>query len=356
MKIFKKILAASTALIISASMFSCTWEEITITPDGSPIVVPGETGTVEKLTSDGAGGLAFSESAEGYIVTGYHGTVEDVFIPRSWNGRPVVGINSFAFYNNDTIATITITSAIKSIGKDALIGNYKVLCESHSPDCTEAECENEENKSHSSEGWHEGWYDKASDPSYVEWDCGNVGSFAWETIPNSTSTTADDDIIITKYIENPVKLTIPEKIANRTVVAIKSEAFMNCDTLESITLPSTIEKIGSFAFQSCTKLKSIKLPDGVTVISSYMFRGCVALESVEISSKTAEIASSAFADCPELKRMDIPSTVSTIGSMAFLNDTKLKIYLHGFEKIPETWNSNWNLLNNDKKVSYEFVN
>ncbi len=342
MKILKRLAVLLTAILMIPAMFSCSWGEVTITPPGGTPPPNDNNTTSEILTSNGTYGLVYDEGLDFCVVTGYHGTEADVFIPAEWNGKPVTGINSYAFNENETIESITITSAIKSVGKNALVGSYKVFCEAEGDtDCSDPDC----TSIHPS-GWHKAWYEKSADPSFVEWGSGSFGSFSW-------SSNEDGDIVITGYIENPSSLTIPEKIGKRTVVAIAMDAFKDCESLESITLPASLEKIGSFAFRYCTSLKTITLPESVTVISKYMFEGCSALEEVKISSKTVEIGDYAFANCKELLRIDIPNTVKVVGKYAFQKNTELKIHLWGIDKIPDTWHSEWNSDGNGGKLKYE---
>lgn len=50
-------------------------------------------------------------------------------------------------------------------------------------------------------------------------------------------------------------LNIPQKNSRgETVVEIKSKAFLDCDTLESIVIPSGVETIGEKAFRGCDSL------------------------------------------------------------------------------------------------------
>lgn len=329
----KKILLFAFIILFSLSLFSCSWDSVTITPSGTPVTPSGSTSSdssTEPLTSSGTYGLTYDEGLDFYTVSGYQGTEADVFIPAEFNGKPVTGINSYAFYENETVETITITSTVTLVASQALVGNYKVFCETEADVCGDEDC----SRIHP-DGWHKNWYDKSADPEYVEWGCGSFGSFSW-------TCNKDDEIIINGYIANPVSLNIPAKIGKRTVVAIAKDAFVDCTSLESISLPDTIEKIGSFAFRNCTSLKSVALPSGVTVISSYMFEGCTSLEEVTISSETTEIGSSAFANCTSLIRIDIPKTVKTVGSFAFLKDVKLEIHFLGFDSPPSGWDKNWN--------------
>ena len=57
---------------------------------------------------------------------------------------------------------------------------------------------------------------------------------------------------------NDNELKIPQKSPyGEVVVEIKSGAFKNCDVLETVTIPSTVERIGEGAFRGCISLAYI---------------------------------------------------------------------------------------------------
>lgn len=65
-----------------------------------------------------------------------------------------------------------------------------------------------------------------------------------------------------------------------SVETISTNAFHNCQDLESITLPSSLKTIESSAFSSCLNLSEIRLPTSLNAIQSYVFDGCSSLETV----------------------------------------------------------------------------
>lgn len=65
-----------------------------------------------------------------------------------------------------------------------------------------------------------------------------------------------------------------------SVETIGTNAFHNCQDLESITLPASLETIESSAFSSCRKLSEIRLPASLKAIQSYVFDSCSSLETV----------------------------------------------------------------------------
>ena len=148
------------------------------------------------------------------------------------------------------------------------------------------------------------------------------------TIGNATVTYtkgADNNVTITKVeAGNETSIVIPDKLDGGTVTAIGYNAFTDCETLESITLPQNITSIGSSAFKNCAALKSINIPDNVTKIKDYTFYECQSLTNITIPSKVESIEGSSFRNCTALTSINIPDSVESIGLGAFAGCTSLK--------------------------------
>ena len=109
------------------------------------------------------------------------------------------------------------------------------------------------------------------------------------------------------------------------VTSIGSNAFQNCTTLSSVTIPNSVTSIGGSAFQNCILLTSISIPNSVTTIGGSAFSGCTSLASVTLPTNplftTIDIGS--FYNCILLASITIPNSVTTIGFVAFSNSTSL---------------------------------
>ena len=107
-------------------------------------------------------------------------------------------------------------------------------------------------------------------------------------------------------------VTIPD-----SVTSIGDRAFAYCDSLTSVTIGNGVTSIGYSAFYDCSSLTSITISDSVTSIGNYAFYGCHSLTSVTIGNGVTWIGDRAFRDCSSLTSITIPDSVTSIGSSAF---------------------------------------
>ena len=155
-----------------------------------------------------------------------------------------------------------------------------------------------------------------------------------------------------------------------TVKSIDYEAFRNCNTLISVTIPNSVTEIGINAFKGCSSLASITIPRSVNRIYEGAFEGfrgifniqdlaawCkmsvsltifdskprlyvngVKIEHLVIPSGVTSISNNAFSFFSGLTSVTIPNSVKTIGSYAFWGCSGLKTVISEIEN-PFTINS-----------------
>lgn len=173
-----------------------------------------------------------------------------------------------------------------------------------------------------------------------------------------------------------------------TITTFGMNAFANCTTLNTISLPPTLTLIKEGAFKNCTGLTAVQITDlaafckikvednmtavdnhptyyahhlylngqeirdliipndnSVTKIQYGTFAGLTSLTSVTIPDRVTSIEASAFAGCTSLQRVTIPSSVTQIQSGAFqvcsnlstiisLRDTAPSCVSDAFRNVP----------------------
>lgn len=115
-------------------------------------------------------------------------------------------------------------------------------------------------------------------------------------------------------------IVIPNKVSDGgidyTVNYIGDNAFMDCSSLTSVTIPSSVTTIGNNAFQGCIGLTTITIPENVNTIGSYAFKDCSNITSIIIPQSVTTIGEGAFAHSG-LTSISIPSSISAISPSAF---------------------------------------
>lgn len=119
-------------------------------------------------------------------------------------------------------------------------------------------------------------------------------------------------------------VTIPN-----TVTVIDDDAFHDCSRLASVIIPNSVTSIGDLAFYDCSSLKNVVIPDSVTSIGKHAFYSCNMLESVAIGNSVTSIGEWAFYDCISLKNIVIPDSITSIGDYAFYSCDSLESVIIG---------------------------
>ena len=107
-------------------------------------------------------------------------------------------------------------------------------------------------------------------------------------------------------------IIIPETVvSNRVsylVTSIGKNAFFDCKSLTSITLPDSIKSIGFGAFMYCESLTSITIPDSVKVIANMAFYHCSSLTEITLPNSVKSLGYNAFSNCISLEAITYNGT------------------------------------------------
>ena len=181
----------------------------------------------------------------------------------------VTGIGEYAFWECETLASLTIPESVTYIGKYAL-----------------ASC--------------------------------NCESLISVVIPNSVTSIGEGAFHSCIYLTS---INIPNGITR-----IEPHTFALCIAIPSITIPENVTSIGEQAFLACASMTSLTIPNSVTTIEKAAFHMCLALESVTIPNSVTHISGAAFADCQSLTKVTLGTGVKEIGEQAFGGEYTTKLY------------------------------
>lgn len=146
-------------------------------------------------------------------------------------------------------------------------------------------------------------------------------------------------------------VTIPS-----SVKTVNKKAFSGCDNLKTVTLEQGVDSIEKKAFYKCKNLETITIPGSVTTVGKLAFSCCDSLKSVTFEQGVTTIDEKAFYKCRNIEEIIIPSSVTSIGDAAFRECNNLsKIYYAGSEADWQKITKDWWISTGDDYVDYEIV-
>lgn len=232
-------------------------------------------------------------------ITRYLGSDADVVIPDTIEGKPVATIDWHAFYQIESVESVTIPSSTSYVSAKAF-----------------QECWNMTaiyvNASNTHLASLDGVLYTHDLKSIIIYPPGREGAYE---VPSTTESIGYEAFA---YCDKITSITIPDSVTN-----IQQRAFYSCGSLSSVTLGSGISVIDQWTFAYCDSLTSITIPDSVTSIGSSAFISCASLVSVTIGSGVTSIGNNAFYYCSSITALDIPANVHTIGGGAFFGLSSL---------------------------------
>lgn len=238
--------------------------------------------------------------------------------------KDITEISSYAFYNFDSLKSITIPGGVVCIGSYAF-SESESLTEVIIPDTvTEIQddafsrCRNLKN---------------ITLPDSVEFigqgafcECDSLESII---IPYGVTDIYDYTFHLCYSLTN---VTIPN-----SVTSIGNYAFSGCNSLTDLVIPDSVSTIGDNAFEGCISLSSVVIPDSVVSLGNNAFAFCHAMTEVKLSNRLTRVNSNTFSYCESLQTITIGSELTDIGADAFYDCYALNtVYYTGNKK---QWNN-----------------
>lgn len=245
------------------------------------------------------------------VITKYVGAGGDVVIPsKDKDGKPITAIGRNAFYNCDSVLSVSFPNTVTTIGYCAF-------------------------------SWCDG-LTSIDIPSTVTRIVGsNYSSFTFGNYDGAFCNCA-----------NLKHVTIPSSITT-----IENALFAGCKSLESMTIPVGVTEIGAGAFRECESLREITIPDSVVTIGDQAFCICSSLTEVIIPDSVVTLGITKnnnstwiFDNCMNLKKATVGEKVQCIGGRTFTNCTSLeRITIKG----KDTTITGWDPLGYNKAITVE---
>ena len=127
-------------------------------------------------------------------------------------------------------------------------------------------------------------------------------------------------VLVENYDNPHSDIVIPASIywngKRYPVTKLADNCFYKCETLKSVTIPSSVTSLGYGCFAG-TGLTSVTIPSSVTSLGDECFWHCSSLKSVTIPSSVTSLGDRCFCNCWSLKSVTIPSSVTSLGHMCF---------------------------------------
>lgn len=139
-----------------------------------------------------------------------------------------------------------------------------------------------------------------------------AGAFAFTAltsveIPNSVTLIEEEAFSGCKKLS---QISLGQKVET-----IKFQAFSDCSSLTAIELPASVRTIGNLAFDGCSSLADVKLNDGLLSLGDGVFNDCSALTTIHIPNSVTTMGSNVFYKCTNLREVTLPQVTAITSHM-----------------------------------------
>ncbi len=102
-----------------------------------------------------------------------------------------------------------------------------------------------------------------------------------------------------------------------TLEHIGVSAFAVCRSLNNVTLPEGLKSIDDYAFYNCRSITEMVIPESVTYLGEHIFDYALGLSSVSLPSHLTVLPAATFHHCESLKEIELPSGITEMGDSTF---------------------------------------
>ena len=330
-------------------------DELTATALSTGLAESAASNTVSYTSNNQKLAFMLVEDAENgdyYVVTGRGQCVlTDIVIPSTHDGKPVKEIAENAFTEDNTITSITIPGAVRTIGAKAFKSCAGITTVSIGSGVTEIGASAFEQclklssltlantiKTIGAAAFKETFITSVTVPSSVN----AIGKAAFMgcpleeiRIPFVGNSRLLSDNRHFGYIFGAETYTdntacVPKTLKDVYITGnsqLFSYAFYKCTHIENVSIMggSQCISIPDYGFYGCKKFTGLQIPNTVERIGVSAFHDCTGMTAVGMyDGKLKSIGDNAFRYCASLKNITIPDSVETIGEAVFRMCTSLQ--------------------------------
>lgn len=133
------------------------------------------------------------------------------------------------------------------------------------------------------------------------------------------------EIELETYYGQDNDVVLPSEMYGLKVTKINQNFYMsNSDSIESLSIPGSIESIPDNIFSDMTFLETLTLNEGIKTIGSNNFSNSYSLKNVVFPDSLISIEDNVFSNCENLLDIKFGNSIENIGEAAFLNCISLK--------------------------------
>ena len=154
--------------------------------------------------------------------------------------------------------------------------------------------------------------------------------------PNENGTYA-----VVGYSGDEADVRIPDSCGGGVISVIGDKLFSGHKEITSVSIPDTVTDIGEFVFDGCEKLETLELPSGLERLWGATFARC-GLTEITLPDGIRAIPPYAFKECQKLKKVVCGKGLKHIYAWSFGGCDELKELLFGagVEVSPQAFSVN----------------
>lgn len=141
-----------------------------------------------------------------------------------------------------------------------------------------------------------------------------------------------------------------------TVELIADNAFRGCENLKKVVFYDVEDEDKNETDEDDEDTENIEDEEEIIanlVIRSNAFSDCVSLESINLPKTLREIKDNTFTGCSSLEYIVIPENTESLGKHVFdTPDIKIYVYFESEDQMPEEWTLAWNTENTEIIFGY----